>query len=259
MAELKPLQPIDPVQGKPVQTETAKQIEKQPEKVEISNDLLKKVNGELCFELEFPNGKILVSMSKCNRQIPAFKNMDDVQKLTFLEQAAIFGANPFGSPPDIFPVPFEVDGKLTYTPVIYFKKIIEVAASNPNYDGYKSGVTVETKDGQLIDRRGQVILSTDKLIGGWCEAFDKRLKEPIYRSVNLNEFIKRKKDGTPTKFWKDSPASQIEKVAIANCLGIAMRLPKFYIPEELPALDITHVDVTTQKAIAASNEDFFNK
>jgi hypothetical protein len=262
MSELKPLKPIGDEtakEEKKVEKPIEKVQEKPAEKVEVSNDLLKKVNGEWCFELEYPNGKLVVTLERCKRQIPAFKDMTIDQQQTFLEQAAIFGANPFGANPDIFPVPFEVDGKIIYAPVIYYGKVIEKAAESRYYDGYESGVCVETKDGQLIDRIGQVILSTDKLTGGWCKTYIKNLRVPIHRSVNLVEFEKRKKDGTLTKFWKNSPAGMIEKVAISNCLKIACRMPNFYIAEELPVIDIEHEDLTAQKAISANNEEFFNK
>jgi hypothetical protein len=265
MNELKPLKPIEnetAKEEKKVEKPIEKVQEKAAEKVEVSNDLLKKVNGEWCFEIEFDNGKQLVSMSRCERQIAAFKNMTEIQKYKFLEQAAIFGASPFGTPADIYPVPMKIGDATEYVPVIYFKKVIEKAAENPNYDGFESGVIVETKDGQLIERRGQVILKTDNLIGGWCKAHDKRLKEPIYRSVNIDEFERVDKNGVGIALWnqKDGKrAYMIEKIAISNCLGIAARLPKFYIEEELPVIDITHEDLTSQKALPTNNEEFFNK
>jgi hypothetical protein len=265
---LQPLKDItkEPEKVQEITKEAVKAAQKelyQPaEKSEVNTDLLKSNMGDLYFELDFPNGKIVVSMSRCERQISAFKNMTADQKYKFIEQAAIFGASPFGAPADIYPVPIKVGSVTEYVPVIYFKKVIEKAAENPNYDGFESGVIVETKDGQLIERRGQVILSTDKLIGGWCKAHDKRLKEPVYRSVNIDEFERLDNNGVGVALWnqKDGKrAYMIEKIAISNCLGISARLPKFYIEEELPVLDILHDDVTSQKAISANNEQFFNE
>ena len=89
MAELKPLGEIP--KKEPEKNQEVKQPEKQPEKVEISNDLLKKVNGELCFELEFGSKKLVISESKCSQLIPEFKKMLPEQKETFLMQRQFLG------------------------------------------------------------------------------------------------------------------------------------------------------------------------
>ena len=60
------------------------------------------------------------------------------------------------------------------------------------------------------------------------------------------------------KFWKEKPALMIEKVAQKQAMEIAMQMPKTYIEEEI-ALDIEHEDLSQQKAIPASNDEFFNK
>jgi hypothetical protein len=165
MAELKPLEPIRPV-TQPVPGPAPEKVEQAPEKVEGSTDLLKMVNGELCYTIPFKNGDMIVTLSKCERLIPAFATMKMEQKETFLMQAAIFGANPFGTPPEIYPVPFKnKDGSTTFAPVISYKKFIDYGASNPNFDGFKSGVVVETPKGEIINRLGQVYGSKDTLIG----------------------------------------------------------------------------------------------
>jgi hypothetical protein len=257
MAELKPLAPI---QGKPVQEvkkEAAKPEEtQQPPKVDFSNDLLKKVNGELCFELKFGEKSLIVSETKCSQLIPEFKKMTSEQKETFLMQAAIFGANPFSLPPEIYPVPFTSNGVTTYAPVISAKKYIEKGMESPKFDGMKSGVVIEKQDGSFDFRRGQVYGKNETLSGGWAEVFIKGMREPIFRSVNLEEVVNRKGDGTLNKFWKEKPALMVEKVAQKQAMEIAMQMPKTYIPEEIP-IDIDHEDVTDQKAIAANNEEFF--
>lgn len=256
MAELKPLGEIP--KKEPEKNQEVKQPEKQPEKVEISNDLLKKVNGELCFELEFGSKKLVISESKCSQLIPEFKKMLPEQKETFLMQAAIFGANPFSMPPEIYPVPFSTGGVTIYAPVISAKKYVEKGMQNPKFDGMKSGVVIEKKDGSFDFRKGQIFSKSETLSGGWCEIFIKGMREPIFRSVNLNEVMNFKNDGTPNKFWKDKPALMVEKVAQKQAMEIAMQMPKTYIEEEI-AIDIDHEDVSNQKALPANNEEFFNK
>ena len=261
MAELKPLEPIVKNVAQEQKKEVEKPIEKPIEKVENSNDLLKKVNGELCFELEFGSKKLVISESKCGQLIPEFRKMLPEQKETFLMQAAIFGANPFSVPAEIYPVPFKnKDGSFTYAPVINYKKYIDFGAANPRFNGTKSGVVVETADGNILNRAGQVYGSKETLIGGWCEVYLKGIKEPVFRSVNIKEFEQSDNNGVLTKFWKQdgTRALMIEKVACKLAFEIAMKIPKTYIEEELPVIDISHEDVSEQKALP-NNEEFFNK
>lgn len=263
MAELKPLAPIQGNQAQETKEAAKPIIEQSTEKVELSNDLLKKVNGELCFELQFGSKTLVVSESKCSQLIPEFKKMTVEQKETFLMQAAIFGANPFSIPAEIYPVPFKNrDNSTTYAPVINYKKYIDFGAANPRFNGTKSGVVVEKADGEIINRNGQVYGSKEKLIGGWCEVYLKGLQEPVFRSVNINEFEQVDSNGVLTSFWnekKGKRALMIEKVACKIAFEIAMKIPKTYIEEELPVIDINHEDVSQQKAISATNDEFFNK
>jgi hypothetical protein len=258
MAELKPLAPIQGIQVQEKKEAEKPVIEQPTEKVESPNDLLKKVNGELCFELILANGKLLVSTDKCVRLIPKFKTMTTEQRETFLIQAAIFGANPFSVPAEIYPVPFKLDGKDEIIPIISYKKYVEKGMENQRFDGSKSGVVVEKKDGRIEYIRGQAHSLQDTLIGGWCEVFLKGMKETIFRSIMLNEFIKTDSNGVATKFYKEKPSVMCEKIAKKNAFEDASLCPKAYIEEEI-ALDIEHEDLSQQKAITASNDEFFNK
>jgi hypothetical protein len=128
---------------------------------------------------------------------------------------------------------------------------------NPLFDGMRSGVVIEKSDGTFDFRKGQIYGKTEILKGGWCEIFIKGMREPIFRSVNIEEVLNRKGDGTPNKFWAEKPALMIEKVAQKQAMEIAIKMPKTYIAEELPVIeDVEHSDVSSQKMIA-SNEDLF--
>jgi hypothetical protein len=263
MTELEPLKKItkEPEKVQEVKKTETKQEEKSVEKVVEKQpetfNLLRKINGELFFELEFPTGKLVVSEGKCSQLIPEFKKMTAEQKETFLMQAAIFGANPFSVPPEIYPLPFkQQDNSTTYAPVISAKKYVEKGMENPKFDGMKSGIVVEKQDGSFDFRKGQIYGKTEILKGGWCEIFIKGMREPIFRSINIEEVLNRKSDGTPNKFWKEKPALMIEKVAQKQAMEIAMQMPKTYIEEELP-IDTTYEDLSGQKAISENNKEFF--
>lgn len=259
MAKLKPLQPIDKVAEE--KKKVAGNQSPATPTMQMTGSLLQKINGELCFNLQFGDKNLLISESKCSQLIPEFKKMNAEQKETFLMQAAIFGANPFTVPAEIYPVKYKSqDGTETYAPVISEKKYTEKGMENQRFDGCRSGVTVETKDGLIIDRKGQVYSSNETLVGGWCEVFIKGIREPIYRGVKIAEFEQRKSDGTLTRFWSEKGGKRslmIEKVAKKQAFEIAMKLPKTYIEEELPIIeDVAHEDLTRQKALQ-SNVDFF--
>lgn len=256
------LKPLEPIPGNQVQKQKENQVEKQPEVIDLSKSLLQKINGELCFELQFGDKSLVISQSKCNQLIPEFKKMTAEQQETFLMQAAIFGANPFSIPAEIYPLPFEANGITTIAPVISAKKHINKGMENPKFDGMKSGVVIEKPDGSFDFRRGQIYGKTEILKGGWAEVFIKGLREPIFRSVNIEEFQMRKKDGTLNKFWNETtgkPALMIEKVAQKQAMEIAMQMPKTYIPEEIPVIDIDHEDLSEQKSLPVSNDEFFKQ
>lgn len=258
---LEPLKPVATTGAnspKPAQSAPAQSAPAQTELL-ISNDILQRVNGEMCFSLQFGEKSLLISESKCSQLIPEFKKMNSEQKETFLLQAAIFGANPFSIPAEIYPMPFQSGGVTTYAPAISAKKYIEKGMENPTFDGMKSGVVVEREDGTFDFRRGQIFGKKESLVGGWCEIYIKGMREPIFRSVNLDEFIQRKGDGTPNSFWKSKPALMIEKVAQKQAMEIAIKMPRTYVAEELQIIeDADHQDISQQKVIA-SNAEFFRE
>jgi phage recombination protein Bet len=94
------------------------------------------------------------------------------------------------------------------------------AFKNPNCNGWKAGITVYNQHKkELIDREGTVYVEgIEKLIGGWCEVSFKDKKESLKQSVNYNEYVGLKKDGTPNKMWTEKPATMIRKVAIVQTL-----------------------------------------
>lgn len=52
-----------------------------------------------------------------------------------------------------------------------------------------------------------------------------------------DEFVKLKKDGTPTAMWAKSPRMMLSKCSEANCLRMAFGLGEIYIPEEMPSTE----------------------
>lgn len=135
-----------------------------------------------------------------------------------------------------------VTGKETFT---------KRAQKHPNFNGYDAGIIV-LKDGKMERRDGGLVLSGEQIVGGWAKVYSKATDHPVSVDVAFDEYVQRKQDGTPNKFWKEKPATMIRKVALVQALREAF--PDYfgglYSAEEMPvdmdklperAIDITDV------------------
>jgi phage recombination protein Bet len=94
--------------------------------------------------------------------------------------------------------------------------ILKKASRHPAYDGYESGIIVDTKDGGVEEREGTFfITATETLLGGWAIVHRKDQSRPRPSKLRLEERI-QKKDGKPSSTWASMPGGQIEKCAIAE-------------------------------------------
>lgn len=94
--------------------------------------------------------------------------------------------------------------------------VIKRASRNQHYNGYESGIIVETKDGDVEDRVGSFFLEGEHLLGGWATAYRRDQDHPRVSRLRVEERIQKTKDGTPNRFWATMPAGMIEKCAIAE-------------------------------------------
>ena len=79
--------------------------------------------------------------------------------------------------------------------------------------GWKRGVIVQDKDGNIKDTAG-LVLEGETLVGGFFEATPEGWAEPMRLEVNLRGYIKKTGTGQITKFWKpDNQPTMIAKVA----------------------------------------------
>lgn len=136
--------------------------------------------------------------------------------------------------------------------IIVAKDAVEKRAiQNPEYDGKEVGIYVENKEtGELIKREGSILRKNkEELVGAWCTVYRKDWKYPITKEVNFDEYIQKKKDGTPNKNWENRPVTMITKVAIVQALREAFieELSGMYEAEEMGVneseLDNTPVQV----------------
>lgn len=128
-----------------------------------------------------------------DQELVMFMNLCKFQKLNpFLNEAYLIK---FGSSP----------AQIITSKEAFMKR----AENHPKYEGFEAGIIVE-RNGELIEIEGAVMLSTDKLIGGWAKIYRSDRKHPVSSRISLAEFGK----GQAT--WKDMPMNMIRKSAIVN-------------------------------------------
>lgn len=116
------------------------------------------------------------------------------------------------------------------TMVISKDVFLKRAVRNPRFQGYEAGITIVNRNGEIERRKGSLVgANTERLVGGWCSVYLKDYQTPMYDEVSLEEYMGRKKDGTPNNQWKTKPATMIRKVAIVHALREAF-------PEDLSGL-----------------------
>ena len=148
--------------------------------------------------------------------------------------------------------------------IIVAKDAVEKRAiQNPKYDGKEVGIYVENKEtGELIKREGSILRKNkEELVGAWCTVYRKDWKYPITKEVNFDEYIQKKKDGTPNTNWENRPVTMITKVAIVQALREAFieELSGMYEAEEIGVneseLDNTPIQVDENETYDKSDID----
>jgi len=66
-----------------------------------------------------------------------------------------------------------------------------------------------------------------------CKVWRKDTEKPFVVEVAYGEYVQKKKNGEPTKFWLDKPDTMIKKVAESQALRKAFNISGVYSPEEI--------------------------
>ena len=141
-------------------------------------------------------------------------NVTDAEMKMFVELCKAHKLNPFirecylvkyGDKPATI-----VTGKDTF---------VKRAHRNPRFRGLEAGVTVINRNGVMERRPGSMVGgSTEKLIGGWCSVHVEGYDVPMFDEVSLDEYMGRKRDGSPNGQWAKMPGTMIRKVAMVHAL-----------------------------------------
>ncbi|MBW1779054.1 MAG: recombinase RecT [Deltaproteobacteria bacterium] len=149
------------------------------------------------------------------------KELISTQEILFFEYICQSrGLNPLTN--DVYLLKYTSDPAAIIIARDYFRAH---AKSSPDCEGWKFGIIVRDKDSKAVRDSAGLILPEDELLGGWFECQPKGWKEPVRLEVNLAGYIKRTKDGSITKFWKEeNQPTMIAKVA--ECQGLRYCFPK---------------------------------
>jgi phage recombination protein Bet len=154
----------------------------------------------------------------------------DQEVIFFMHICRARGLNPFNK--DCYLVKYTQDPAAI---IVSIDKLRYQARKSADCVGWKSGVIVQAKSGELRYSNG-LILDGEKLLGGWFEGKPKGWEEPFKLEVNLNGYVKKTREGSPTRFWQpENQPTMIAKVAEAQ--GLRRLWPEqiqgLYVQEEI--------------------------
>lgn len=136
------------------------------------------------------------------------------------------------------------------------------AQKDPNFNGIKTGVIVESEDGEIEKLDGAFKTKKQVLIGAWCEVQMKNMDYPIYVAVSYDEYV-QKKDGRPNSMWSNKPMTMLVKVAESQALRMAFpEMSGTYSEEELPPAEtqrreVNGVQEPTQKEVQSFDKQAY--
>lgn len=211
--------------------------------------VIKTDSGDIKLSPAIINNYLTRGNSKATPQeVMMFLSLCKFQRLNpFLNEAYLVK---FGSQPAQIIV-----GKETFT---------KRAFNHPKFRGMTAGVIVE-RNGEIIELEGSFKAPKDVLLGGWA-IVHLTSNVPYKSTVSLEEYEKRKSDGTLQSTWKQIPCTMIRKVALVQALREAFpelfqamysqeempvdnemldKLPKIEVPEQCKVEEVI-IDVNTE-------------
>ena len=136
--------------------------------------------------------------------------------ITFLMLCKAGSLNPWTK--DAYLVGYDSKDGPVFTLIVAHQALLKRAENSPHYRGMESGVVVTDKDGNTIERDGDLKLAGDRLIGGWAKVYrDDRV-------VATSDRLELSVYSTGRSRWKVDPAGMIVKCAEGSALRKAFPL-----------------------------------
>jgi len=140
----------------------------------------------------------------------------DPEIALFLKTCQSLGLNPFAR--DCYLVKYTDEEAASI--IIAIDAFLKAAETCLDYAGHEAGVILKKENSHLDFREGAFVLEEEEkqLVGGWAKVYRKDRDKPFYSAVNIKEYQKFTRQGKPTRFWNERPATMIRKVALSHAL-----------------------------------------
>ncbi len=150
---------------------------------------------------------------------------EDITKFMMLCKAQ--GLNPWVN--DAYLVGYDTNDGPKFQLISAHQALLKRAELSSDYDGMASGVCVLSKDGDIIERQGDLVLPNERLVGGWARVHRRDRSVPSYDALKLETF------STGKSRWSADPAGMIVKCAEASALRKAFpsTLAQMFCKEEM--------------------------
>ena len=153
--------------------------------------------------------KKYICASATDQEIELFKN-----------QCQMFQLNPFKR--EIYLIKY---GSYPADIVVGYEVYLKRAERSKQWDGMESGIKGSLRKKDLV---------------AWAKVYRKDRERPLYHEVDYDEYVKKKKDDTITRFWAKMPKTMLKKVAVSQAFRLAFPdemagMP--YIVEEIDRVD----------------------
>ena len=166
------------------------------------------------------------------------QRVDDREVFAFMAKCQARGLNPLAGDAYMTAFANRATGRVEASVIVSKDYFVRTATQQPGFDGIRAGVVVVGRDGQLQYREGSIVgRSTERLVGGWAEVYDRGRSHPSRAEVSLEEYDQHR------SLWKTKPATMIRKVALVQALREAYpgAYGGIYDAGEMPAERVAEV------------------
>lgn len=127
-------------------------------------------------------------------------------------------------------------------PMVGKAAYLKLAHKTGNFDGLESYVEVQEVP-TLINGEWAV----KKELVATAIVYKKDSDRPVKKSVPYSEYMQKKTDGSPTKFWAEKPTTMLKKVAESQALREAFSLYGAYDESEINSEEPSYESKTLQE------------
>jgi phage recombination protein Bet len=148
-------------------------------------------------------------------------------------------------------------GSSPATTVVGKESYTKRAENHPQFQGFSAGVVI-SKNGQVENRDGTIVLAGEDLIGGWCDVYRKDRIVPSKAVVSFAEYVGKKSDGSINETWRKRPGTMIRKVAVVSALREAFptTFSGLYSEDEMPSEQDQKLKYENKQWVETKNETY---